>query len=583
MSKIFASCLLSLTLFGLVACGGGGSGTPTPAATPIPTPTPTPTPAALAVSPAAFTVALNGSQQLTASGPGTPVTWSVNGVTGGNITTTGSISPTGFYQAPAGFATPGTITVTVTATSAADATKTASSTASVVYPNRNKDTQPLPVKLGSSGGNVNDVSASGCCIGTLGSLIDRGGTKFILSNNHVLARSDQAVIANHEVIAQPGAVQCFTATNNVATLTETATLKAATATTGGVCAGADTPFCGVAPKNVDAAIATINSPASVDATGTILELGAAATSTSIPDAAPSATIVPKANITVGLAVAKSGRTTGLTCSTVQTVGNNFQVDYTATCGGPNTFTSVFTNQVFVGGAAFSGKGDSGSLIVTSGSAQPVALLYAGSSTGTNPGTVGNPIEDVLAAFNNGTAPTVVGGADHAVSCAATALAPNSTQVGSASTLTASQRQVVTNVRERHSAVIMSDPAIRAVSVGASADNPQEGALVIEVAAPTRSPIPPLIEGVRTRVISAQAAPDISAEQMKTALAVKDANSDRIMAQPGIQGIGVGRSRDNPAETAIAIFTITGVEHPPIPATIDGMRTQIFESGRFRAY
>ncbi|HET9790454.1 MAG TPA: hypothetical protein VFR08_04055, partial [Candidatus Angelobacter sp.] len=88
MSKILASCLLCLILFGLVACGGGGSGTPTPTPTPVPTATPTPTPAApVSVTPIAFTVALNNgqcpqcsSQQLTAAGSGTPVTWSVNSI-----------------------------------------------------------------------------------------------------------------------------------------------------------------------------------------------------------------------------------------------------------------------------------------------------------------------------------------------------------------------------------------------------------------------------------------------------------------------------------------------------------------------
>src|SRR6185437_7136484 len=192
MSKILASCLLSLILFGLVACGGGGS-TPAPTPTPTPTPVPSPTPAAsVSVSPTAFTVPLNGDQQLTAAGSATPVTWSVNGIVGGN-TTVGTISAVGHYFAPSGFNPPGTITVTITATSIADATKTASSTANVVYPNKNNVTEPtLPIKLGSVGENLldNNTANTACCVGTLGSLITRGTTHFILSNNHVLARSD---------------------------------------------------------------------------------------------------------------------------------------------------------------------------------------------------------------------------------------------------------------------------------------------------------------------------------------------------------------------------------------------------------
>src|SRR5215467_16032852 len=58
--------------------------------------------------------------------------------------------------------------------------------------------------LGVSGGNVNDQSRRFCCSGTLGSLVTDGTTQYILSNNHVLARSDQAVAG--EDISQPGLV-----------------------------------------------------------------------------------------------------------------------------------------------------------------------------------------------------------------------------------------------------------------------------------------------------------------------------------------------------------------------------------------
>src|ERR1043166_6921632 len=55
---------------------------------------------------------------------------------------------------------------------------------------------------GVSGGNINDITRSFCCSGTLGSLVTGGGTFYILSNNHVLARQDQA--ASGEDISQPG-------------------------------------------------------------------------------------------------------------------------------------------------------------------------------------------------------------------------------------------------------------------------------------------------------------------------------------------------------------------------------------------
>src|SRR4030095_5921110 len=46
--------------------------------------------------------------------------------------------------------------------------------------------------LGVSGGNVNDRSNLFCCSGTLGALLTDGTNQYILSNNHVLAPSDQA-------------------------------------------------------------------------------------------------------------------------------------------------------------------------------------------------------------------------------------------------------------------------------------------------------------------------------------------------------------------------------------------------------
>src|SRR5205809_8077891 len=59
--------------------------------------------------------------------------------------------------------------------------------------------------FGSSGGNVNDISKSFCCSGTLGSLVkDSSGLQYILSNNHVLADTDQAAPAQN--ISQTGLV-----------------------------------------------------------------------------------------------------------------------------------------------------------------------------------------------------------------------------------------------------------------------------------------------------------------------------------------------------------------------------------------
>src|SRR5215470_11120337 len=126
--------------------------------------------------------------------------------------------------------------------------------------------------FGVSGGNVNDATARFCCSGTLGALISDGTNRYILSNNHVLARSDQA--AAGEDVSQPGLVD----TNcTIATLVG--------------------DFTGAAPlgSNVDAAVAQVRT-GTMDATGFIEDIGV-----------PSSTTM---NPSVGLGVAKSGRTTG---------------------------------------------------------------------------------------------------------------------------------------------------------------------------------------------------------------------------------------------------------------------------------
>src|SRR4029077_6471217 len=138
-----------------------------------------------------------------------------------------------------------------------------------------------PIKLGTSGSNVNNINASFCCTGTLGSLVkDKNGNQYILSNNHVLARSNAGKAG--EVIMQRGYVDTVptcskSGTINVANLTKFVKLNFA----GG-------------NNTVDAAIAKIIS-GKVNTMGTILQIG---TVSSTP-----------VNPSVGLGVEKSGRTT----------------------------------------------------------------------------------------------------------------------------------------------------------------------------------------------------------------------------------------------------------------------------------
>ena len=92
---------------------------------------------------------------------------------------------------------------------------------------------------------------------------------------------------------------------------------------------------------------------------------------------------------LGMTVKKNGRTTQATIGTITDINVNISV------GGYPCGAAQFRNQIGIrgiGGNPFSRGGDSGSLIVTANSNQPVALLFAGRTD--NSLTFANPIEIV---------------------------------------------------------------------------------------------------------------------------------------------------------------------------------------------
>src|SRR5213079_2346923 len=97
---------------------------------------------------------------------------------------------------------------------------------------------------------------------------------------------------------------------------------------------------------------------------------------------------------LGLNVEKYGRTTRLTHGQITGVNATVTVCYAAsqfTC----TKSARYVDQLIISPGTFSGGGDSGSLIVTDdGNLNPVALLFAGSSTV----TIANRIDLVLNRF-----------------------------------------------------------------------------------------------------------------------------------------------------------------------------------------
>src|SRR5215475_989811 len=229
--------------------------------------------------------------------------------------------------------------------------------------------QKAPIKLGTSSSNVKDINASFCCTGTLGSLVkDSSGNHYILSNNHVLARSNAGKAG--ELIMQRGYVDTVPAcskngTINVANLTKFVKLN----------------FSG-GNNIVDAAIAKVI-PGQVSSNGTILEIGTISSTT--------------VNPSVNLAVEKSGRTTAKTTGKIASINVSATVSGYGSCG-KGTNTANFVHQFLINSRAFSAGGDSGSLIVTQPASgkkpNPVGLLFAGSSTS----TIANPIKSVLTAL-----------------------------------------------------------------------------------------------------------------------------------------------------------------------------------------
>jgi len=516
----------------------------------------------------------------------TAVVWEVNGVAGGS-STAGTINASGRYTGPASVPTPAT--VTVTAVSQADKTKSGSSSVLIVASNANQQAQSIPVKLGTSGGNTKDSSVQGnltfCCSGTLGSLVQRNGTFYILSNNHVLARSDSASIGDS--ISQPGLIDAncsTTGTTTVGNLSQFVNLETAGA-------------------NVDAALAQIVT-GTIDATGSILSLGATATG-NVADPGP-----PHAGVgiiaTIGESVAKSGRTTGLTCSSVSSISLATSVAYQQGCNTGSTFTVNYTNQVSVAGGSFSATGDSGSLIVDRNTADPVALLYGGSDTD----TVGNPVADVLAALadQNNNHPTFVGttATHQVIGCTLPANGVKTTEAQSAIAVDPVKIASAERARDMHAPELLSNPYVQAIGVGPSIDRPGEAAVIL-VVNPGQIPtaLPAELEGIGTRIIAAgnpgphgifdmataaRLAPvldtfavnAIQVAELERAKVVHSARMNELLKQQGVQGVGITSSADSPGEAALMIFVIRGVAHEPIPAVIDGLRTRLRESGRFSA-
>lgn len=429
-------------------------------------------PVTLTVSPTTATVKAGFATYFAPTVTGTSnleVLWSLNDPGDGGYP--GSISG-GVYWAPSPVLLPRTYSIT--ATSAADPSKTASAQVSVI-PLENQAAQTFPIELGASGLNSKSID---CCSGTLGSLLaDQKGKQYILSNSHVAARMGSAMPG--EAIIHPGFVdtECdFTVPKEVAKFTAA----------GGI------------SSNVDAAISEVVAGA-VDPKGGIIGLGGVKADGTYLVAPPATTI---ATATIGMRAAKSGRTTGLTCGTVEAVNASIQVDVPAECGIPAATSIFYQGQIVLDG--LTRPGDSGSLIVEAATARPLALVTSGSSDGRFTGA--NPVGDVIQALNQAAnlKLSFVGGGEHNVSCtAATGALPALHQPSTSPEFLLPEQEVerAMALQFKYENEILQNPGVLGVAVGREEANPGKVALVVFVEREGKPPLlPKTLGGLSVRMI-----------------------------------------------------------------------------------
>jgi hypothetical protein len=329
--------------------------------------------------------------------------------------------------------------------------------------------QTLPILLGTSGSTATDFGnltggVGSCNVVTLGSAVTCNGELYILTTNLGLIPLSGPVPQVGEPILQPGLrdTGCKPGGTQVATFP-----------------GDLTPL---RTTSVDAAILKAL-PGAVDPRGTILGIGA-------PCPVP-------VDPVIGMSVAKSGRTSGLTVGTIASVSATIIYSF------PDGTTKTVDNQILMrGDNNFTRDGDDGALMVTNdASHNPVGLLifpsrYLAGAT---------PARDLIGAFTpvcGQTGPTK--GFAFAGDQSACAAASAATVL--ADTPPASEVEWARSVKERHVGELMSDPAITAVAVGAATGDAKRAAIHVYVEggrALVRA-IPPTLDGVPVRVFESEA-------------------------------------------------------------------------------
>ncbi len=220
--------------------------------------------------------------------------------------------------------------------------------------------------------------------GTFGCLVRRGQERFILSNNHVLADSNQGKVG--DAILQPGSADGGASGDRIATLSTYAKLDFGTAPS--ECSVAN--WSAKLLNYVAGAFGSSHQLQPVKQTAGVNRIDAALARPLSPDLVSNEILYIGAPVGVGAAtlgteVQKTGRTTGYTQGVITQIDATMSIAY-------GEHTALFTGQLVAG--AMSKPGDSGSAVLDMDK-RVVGLLFAGSEAV----TIINPIDEVFAALN----------------------------------------------------------------------------------------------------------------------------------------------------------------------------------------
>lgn len=228
--------------------------------------------------------------------------------------------------------------------------------------------------------------------GTLGIWVRKNNKYYMLSNNHVLANSNDGSVG--DPILQPGPYDGGTnPADQIATLSEFVQIQFE-----GGGGGSGCPIAKLFASVLNGAAAVVGS--STRLTPTLVSSSAQAANNLVDCAIAEplnqndvrneilniGAVTETAEATLGMSIKKMGRTTGLT------TGSILQIDVTSSVSYGTGKTAVFVDQLMAG--AISQGGDSGSAVLSADN-KLVGLLFAGSTST----TIINRIQNVFSALN----------------------------------------------------------------------------------------------------------------------------------------------------------------------------------------